>query len=142
MRYATAVALLCLFALQPVSTKLAQRAESDPDSLLLGRTLADGKTRRERIAMDDYIAQVLAGEGQPKASDAAQEALAITARTFAIANRNRHRGEGFDLCDTTHCQVLRPATTITTRAAKATSGRVLLHEGQPAFVFYSAWCGG
>src|SRR5687768_4180851 len=142
MRYATAVALLCLFALQPVSTKLAQRAASDPDSLLLGRTLADGKTRRERIAIDDYIAQVLAGEGQPKASDAAQEALAITARTFAIANRNRHRGEGFDLCDTTHCQVLRPATTITTRAAKATSGRVLLHEGQPAFVFYSAWCGG
>ena len=89
-----------------------------------------------------YIAQVLAGEGQPKAADAAQQALAITARTFALANRNRHRAEGFDLCDTTHCQVLRPATTVTTRAAQATSGRVLLHQGQPAFVFYSAWCGG
>jgi SpoIID/LytB domain protein len=96
----------------------------------------------ERVAVDAYIAQVLAGEGQPKASDAAQEALAITARTFAHANRNRHRSEGFDLCDTTHCQVVRPATAATTRAAKATSGRVLLHQGQPAFVFYSAWCGG
>ena len=66
------------------------------------------RARVETIAMDDYIAQVLAGEGQPAAGDAAQQALAITARTFASANRNRHRREGFDLCDTTHCQVVRP----------------------------------
>ena len=92
--------------------------------------------------LDAYIAQVLAGEGQPKAGDAAQQALAITARTFALANRNRHRSEGFDLCDTTHCQVVKPATAITRRAAESTSGRVLIHQGQPAFVFYSAWCGG
>jgi SpoIID/LytB domain protein len=85
---------------------------------------------------------VLAGEGQPRAGDAAQQALAITARTFALANRNRHKKEGFDLCDTTHCQVVRPATATTKRAADATSGRVLLHQGQPAFVYYSAWCGG
>ena len=114
---------------------------SDP-VIRLGRSLSGGHTRVERISLDAYIAQVLAGEGQPKALDAAQEALAITARTFALANRNRHRAEGFDLCDTTHCQVLRPATAITRRAAEATSGRVLLHRGQPAFVFYSAWCGG
>lgn len=111
-------------------------------SIRLGRTMADGKTKIETIAMDAYIAQVLAGEGQPKAGDAAQQALAITARTFALANRNRHRKEGFDLCDTTHCQVVRPATPVTKRAAESTSGRVLLYQGQPAFVFYSAWCGG
>ena len=69
----------------------------------------DGRTRVETLAIDDYIAQVLAGEGQPRAGDAAQQALAITARTFALANRNRHRREGFDLCDTTHCQVVRAA---------------------------------
>ena len=114
----------------------------DPFSLRLGRTTAAGKTKVERLTLDDYIAQVLAGEGQPKAADGAQEALAITARTFAVANRNRHRQEGFDLCDTTHCQVLRPATAVTRRAAEATSGRILLHDGRPAFVFYSAWCGG
>ena len=108
----------------------------------LGRTLASGQTRVETVAVDDYIAQVLAGEGQPRAADAAQQALAITARTFAVANRNRHRREGFDLCDTTHCQVVRAATETTRRAAQATSGRLLLHQGQPAFVFYSASCGG
>jgi len=108
----------------------------------LGRTLANGTTRIETIPVDDYIAQVLAGEGQPRAGDGAQQALAITARTFAMANRNRHRREGFDLCDTTHCQVVRTATVRTARAAQATSGRVLLSQGQPAFVFYSASCGG
>jgi len=108
----------------------------------LGRTLSNGATRVEAIAVDDYIAQVLAGEGQPRAGDAAQQALAIAARTFAMANRNRHRREGFDLCDTTHCQVVRAATATTKRAAQATSGRLLLHQGQPAFVFYSASCGG
>ena len=114
----------------------------DPLKIRLGRTLANGTTRVETLNLDDYIAQVLAGEGQPRAGDAAQQALAITARTFALANRNRHKSEGYDLCDTTHCQVVKPATAVTRRAAESTSGRVLLHQGQPAFVFYSAWCGG
>jgi SpoIID/LytB domain protein len=111
-------------------------------TIRLGRTQPDGSVKVETIALDDYIAQVLSGEGQPKAGDAAQQALAITARTFTLANRNRHKKEGFDLCDTTHCQVVRPATAVTRRAAETTSGRVLLYQGQPAFVFYSAWCGG
>jgi SpoIID/LytB domain protein len=136
---------------QPPSTSAPQHpstsAPQHPSTpalqpIRLGRTLSNGSTRVETIAVDDYIAQVLAGEGQPRAGDAAQQALAITARTFAIANRNRHRREGFDLCDTTHCQVVRAATATTTRAAQSTSGRLLLHQGQPAFVFYSASCGG
>jgi SpoIID/LytB domain protein len=94
------------------------------------------------FALEDYVARVVAGEGAPKATDAAQQALAITARTFALANLNRHRREGYDLCDTTHCQVLRVATETTRRAAQSTAGRVLLHRGQPASVFYSALCGG
>lgn len=113
-----------------------------PTAIRLGRTLPDGRTQVETLPLEDYVAQVVAGEGQPRAVDAAQQALGITARTFALANRNRHRREGFDLCDTTHCQVLRPATEATRRAAAASSGRVLLHEGEPAFVFYSASCGG
>jgi len=117
-------------------------APPSPAAIRLGRTLPDGRTRAETLPMDDYIAQVLAGEGQPRAGEAAQQALAITARTFALSNLNRHRREGFDLCDTTHCQVVRAATEVTRRAAAATSGRALLAGGQAASVFYSAWCGG
>ena len=120
----------------------AQARVTAGTTVRLGRTLPNGRVKVETLDLDDYLAQVLAGEGQPRAGDAAQQALAITARTFALANRNRHRSEGYELCDTTHCQVLRPASAITRRAAESTSGLVLLHQGQPAFVFYSAWCGG
>ena len=54
----------------------------------------------------------------------------------------RHRREGFDLCDTVHCQVLRAANDSSRRAALATAGRVLTLNGAPAEVFYSASCGG
>ena len=126
----------------PVLAPAAASAPATTSVIRLGRTLPDGRVRVETLAMDDYIAQVLAGEGQPRAGDAAQQALAITARTFALSNLNRHRREGFDLCDTTHCQVVRPATDTTRRAAAATTGRALLTGGHAASVFYSAWCGG
>ena len=98
--------------------------------------------RVTRLNLEDYVARVVAGEGQPRAAEGAQQALAITARTYALANLNRHRREGFDLCDTTHCQVIRAATDVTRRAAHVTAGRVLTYQGQPASVFYSALCGG
>ncbi|MGD9905895.1 MAG: SpoIID/LytB domain-containing protein [Vicinamibacterales bacterium] len=84
----------------------------------------------------------MSGEGQPRAGRSAHEALAIVIRTYAAANRHRHRSEGYDLCDTTHCQVMRPAIAAAREAALATAGRVLLDRGQPAFVYYSALCGG
>ena len=101
-----------------------------------------GKPQPLNMDLEEYIARVVAAEGEPRAPDAAQQALAITARTFALANLQRHRREGYDLCDTTHCQVLRAATDASRRAAEATAGRVLLYQGQPASVFYSASCGG
>ncbi len=44
-------------------------------------------------------------------------------RTYALANRGRHRADGFDLCNLTHCQVLRKATPASEQAAAATAGR-------------------
>jgi stage II sporulation protein D len=95
-----------------------------------------------RLGLEEYVARVVAGEGQPKAADGAQQALAITARTYALAHRGRHRRDRYDLCDTTHCQVLRPASDASRRATRETTGRVLMHEGRPAVVYYSALCGG
>jgi SpoIID/LytB domain protein len=94
------------------------------------------------MSLDAYVARVLAGEAVHNSSRAALEALAITVRTFAAANRGRHRADGFDLCDQTHCQVLRTATAATERAAETTTGRLLLRGGTPAVVYYSASCGG
>ena len=94
------------------------------------------------LPLETYIARVLAGEAMRDSEPAALEALAITARTFALANRGRHRADGFDLCDQTHCQVVRTATAATERAAHATAGRVLLRGETIASVYYTASCGG
>ena len=126
----------------PAADAVGRGRVAPDDEIRIGHARADGSFRVAALAMDEYIAQVLAGEGQPDAGDAAQQALAVTARTFAQANRQRHGRDGFDLCDTTHCQVVKPATTPTRRAAVATSGQVLLRDGKPAPVFYSASCGG
>jgi SpoIID/LytB domain protein len=94
------------------------------------------------MGLEEYVAGVLAGEAARNSPPAALEALAITVRTFAVANLGRHQSQGFDLCDQTHCQVYRPSTVATRRAADATAGEVLFYDGGPASVFYSAWCGG
>lgn len=106
-----------------------------------GRRGRDGYDVR-RLSLDDYVAGVVAGEAAAGASRPALDALAITVRSYALANRGRHRDDGFDLCTLTHCQVLRPATAQTTAAAMATAGQVLLSRGRPASVFLSASCGG
>src|SRR5262249_23713032 len=94
------------------------------------------------MPIETYVSRVLAGEAARGSAPAALEALAITIRTFALANLGRHRADGFDLCDQTHCQVLRPATEATERAGHVTAGKVLLYRGAPAHVFYAASCGG
>jgi SpoIID/LytB domain protein len=120
----------------------ALRAASRGRTIRIGVTRANGSVRTETLAVEQYVARVISGEGQPRAGRAAHEALAIVIRTFAAANQRRHRAEGYDLCDTTHCQVMRPAIDVARQAALATAGRVLLDRGTPAFVYYSALCGG
>ena len=103
-----------------------------------GRSVAVGSLSGGPVLtmpLEVYVARILAGEGEPSAPDAAQQALAIAIRTFAVFNSGRHDRDGFDLCDTTHCQVLRTSTATTRRAALATAGRLLAWQGRPAEVF-------
>jgi stage II sporulation protein D len=128
-----------------------QAVPSEPSDAELERTghgrvvrvasLAAGGTVAT-VPLEVFVAQILAGEGEPAASDAATQSLAMVARTYLIANAGRHRVDGYDFCDTTHCQVPRRATPAARRAAAATSGLVLYYRGAPAEVFYSASCGG
>jgi SpoIID/LytB domain protein len=94
------------------------------------------------VPLDTYVARVLAGEAAPNTAPAALEALAIAVRTYTAANMAKHRAEGFDLCDQTHCQVMRTANPATERASTATAGLVLLDGRVPATIYYSASCGG
>lgn len=119
--------------------------ERDLSAASAGRTVRVGSVPGGRITtmpLETYVGRVLAGEGEPDAPAAARQALAVTIRTYAIANAGRHARAGFDLCDSTHCQVLRASTAAAREAAMATAGRVLTYQGRAAEVFYSASCGG
>ena len=125
----------------------AQVAISDADleGASEGRVIALGNVSSGRVTtipLEMYVARVVAGEAEPAAPEASQQALAIAIRTFATANGRRHARDGFDLCDGTHCQVPRNATAATRQAAFATAGHVLAFEGAVADVYYSANCGG
>jgi SpoIID/LytB domain protein len=109
----------------------------------IGTLRADGRGYHvSEIPLEDYVAQVVAGEALRSTPVAAREAVAIAARSFAWANRGRHRAEGFDLCTLTHCQVIRPEYPEARDAALRTRGLVLLDNGRVSPVFYSAACGG
>ena len=112
------------------------------DAVRLGVLGIGGRYEIASMPLETYVARVLAGEAARDSPPAALEALAIAIRTYALANRNRHRAEGFNLCDQTHCQVPRASTAATERAAAVTASQVLLDRGVPASVFYSASCGG
>lgn len=141
-----ALCLLCLLSIQWRAP--GQVASDAAPTLRVGFTRGDAVNRpAERYAiqplpLEAYVARVLAGEAAAGSPPAALEALAIAIRTYALFNRDRHGSGGFDLCDETHCQVVRNATPESARATEATAGRVLLADGVPAAVFYSASCGG
>jgi peptidoglycan hydrolase-like amidase len=89
------------------------------------------------------VASVVAAEMPPSTPMEALKAQAVVARAFLAAAGPRH--DGFDFCDTTHCQFLRewpgPAED-SFRAARETRGLVLAYFGKPFAAQYSASCGG
>jgi stage II sporulation protein D len=96
------------------------------------------------MPLERYVAAVLAGEGGVLQSEAALQALAVAARTYAVRLKGRHASEGYDFCDTTHCQRIEP-NGITPRLesmAAESAGELLWFQGKPAFTPYSQDCGG
>lgn len=120
----------------------AARPQATARTVRIGVVQRDGRAIVREMPLDEYVAGVIAGEQATGSAPPALEALAIVARTYAVGNAGRHQGEGFDLCDLTHCQVLRPSTAASRAAAQRTSGLVLLEGNRPAEVFYTASCGG
>ncbi|MDQ3746651.1 MAG: SpoIID/LytB domain-containing protein, partial [Acidobacteriota bacterium] len=104
------------------------------------------------LPLDDYVFGVLAAEGSVETEPEALKALAVVARTYALKNLRRHARDGFDLCDTTHCQRFVPVRDesarpefyeLVRRAVAATAGEVLREpQGRLAETYFSAACGG
>ena len=121
-------------------------------ALILASCTLSGQMLKVRLAgsgvtktpMEEYVAWVLAGEAGGHTSTEGLKATAIVIRTYARYNLGRHAKQGYDFCETTHCQDARPkAVTAQLRAAAAaTEGIILWYNGKPAQVFYTGHCGG
>ena len=106
----------------------------------------DGVALTNMLPLEDYIAGVLPYEISPKWPLEALRAFAITVRGYTVKNKNRHYvSYGFDICNTTHCQVYRgigDANEAVYNAVESTKGLVL-HDGKDIVTtYYSSSTGG
>jgi stage II sporulation protein D len=96
------------------------------------------------LPSETYVLAALSGEAAPDEPVASLKAMAISMRTFALENANRHRAQGFGLCDSTHCQALRlgkPRPEVEL-AVRETAGETLWAGDQRAHIYYTQHCGG
>jgi stage II sporulation protein D len=91
-----------------------------------------------------YVMAALSGEAAPDEPLESLKAMAVAARTFAIVNQHRHAMEGFDLCDSTHCQALRfgAVRPEIEQAVRATVGETLWFGNHCASIYMTQDCGG
>lgn len=97
------------------------------------------------LPLEDYLLGVVPLEMPSSFPREALRAQAIAARSWTVRNRYKHEREGFDVCDTTHCQVYGgydAERDSTTEAVRETAGLVLLQQGLPVDATYTADCGG
>lgn len=105
------------------------------------------------MSLEEYVLGVVTAEGSVEDELEALKALAVASRTYALKNLQRHADDGYDFCDTTHCQ--RYLFTIADernharfknllkRAVSETAGETLRDEdGQTADAYFHAACGG
>lgn len=95
--------------------------------------------------LESYVAGVVQAEQARLDSPPALAALAVLARGNAVAWRGRHRRDGFDLCDNTHCMLYlgEEAVADPVRAAvRESAGKILTVGGHPSPHPFTACCGG
>jgi len=107
------------------------RITAQPGALTIAATLP----------VERYVELVVAAESGAADSPESLKALAVVARSFALAPRHGHTG--FDVCDSTHCQWLRWRGSAAAHAATlATAGASLWLRGSRAAAYFHQNCGG
>jgi stage II sporulation protein D len=95
--------------------------------------------------IEDYIAGVTQAEGGNGKHPEYFRAQAVIARTYMYSHMNRHTGDGYNLCDNTHCQVYFGIASVNSikKAAAETHGLVILDGSRKLIMpaFHSN-CGG
>jgi len=98
-----------------------------------------------RVPLEDYVAATVGGEIGGSWEDEVLKAQAVVARTYALYQQSRNRGESYDVSAGTRHQVYAGVEGETPRvrqAARATAGQVLVYEGEPILAAYHSSSGG
>lgn len=94
------------------------------------------------VGMEDYIRGVIPYEMSPSWPLEALKAQAVCARTYAYANLGKHAADGFDICNSTDCQVYygtSKANERTDQAVSETRGMCITYGGELiSAVYYSS----
>lgn len=108
--------------------------KATPDSIVVITT----------VPLEDYVAAALQGESAVFHQPESLKAMAVAVRTYAVHFRGRHHAEGFDMCDSTHCQALNftGSSAVVRAAVDATRGELLWYNAEPAATYYHQDCGG
>ncbi len=124
------------------SQPVAQR--SPPPFQFVSNEKIPGFVVMVSMPMEQYVSAVLSAENGASKNDEALKAMAVAIRTYATRFHGQHAQDGFDFCDTTHCQTMKlSGVDSRNRAAVAgTSGEILFYKDAPAQAFYHANCGG
>ena len=97
------------------------------------------------IDIEHYLYGVVPREMPASFPMEALKAQAVAARTYTLNNLNKHGSEGYNLCDTTHCQVyggIDGEHTRTNEAVDATKGIVITYNGSIIDAVYHSNSGG
>lgn len=96
------------------------------------------------VGLEEYVKGVLPYEISADWPIEAQKAQAVCARSFALGT-HKHESEGYDLCNTTNCQVYlgaNRATTLSDSAVDATRGEYLAYNGDLVVGYFFSSDGG
>jgi len=97
------------------------------------------------VPLETYLPGVVSGEAGDLSHPEAFKAQAVAARTYTVKHMKNHIDEGYNMCDSTHCQLYNGLGKVSAKAraaSEATLGQLLLYKGEPAAAFYHSVCGG
>ncbi len=97
------------------------------------------------VALEDYVVATVGGEMPASWPEQALRAQAVATRTYALHQRERRRGEAWDVQASELSQLYRgieSESATTRRAAEATRAEVLTHGGRPILAVFHSTAGG
>jgi stage II sporulation protein D len=98
-----------------------------------------------KVSLEDYVRAVVPAEMPTSWSAEAVRAQSVAARSYAVRTRDVTDYAGYDICDTTSCQVYGGKASENTQgdaAVKGTAGTVVSYGGKVALTQFAASNGG